>query len=339
MNKKQNLLAIALSASFVLAGANVAEANEEVTQIEDVALKETNAISKQETSQANENNNEPLNSEDTIAKSDEEKANANASEEEAPAKSDKKEADAEAGKNLPTDKVVEPEGPVEDNLQVGSEIKPVSQGAEAPQDNPNQGQDDKNLQKADDPNYGEDEGKIKDYNKSERYKETDLQPGDTNQESNITDQGEAKDGLEFNTKNPSADTSSKTEYGYQITIDKKTGQRTYTKVYVTDSGLIPVDEGEKQMMDKGEKLTSESPDVTYKPNENTKITASRSQRNLNYEASEETLKHINNKDNDFTSLGFEDNYTSDNPRVKFFEGSFALGYKVNPWPNENDKLE
>lgn len=29
MNKKQNLLAIALSASFVLAGANVAEANEQ----------------------------------------------------------------------------------------------------------------------------------------------------------------------------------------------------------------------------------------------------------------------------------------------------------------------
>lgn len=30
MNKKQNLLAIALSASFVLAGANVAEANDQV---------------------------------------------------------------------------------------------------------------------------------------------------------------------------------------------------------------------------------------------------------------------------------------------------------------------
>lgn len=103
--------------------------------------------------------------------------------------------------------------------------------------------------------YGIDEGKIKDYNGSERYRETDLQPGDTNQESNITDQGESKDGLEFNIKNPSADSKSKTEYGYQITIDKETGQRTYTKIYVTDSGRVPVGEGEKPMMGQGDKLT------------------------------------------------------------------------------------
>lgn len=189
------------------------------------------------------------------------------------------------------------------------------------------------------PNYAEDEKNIKDYSDSERYRETDLQPGNTNQESYITDQGEAKDGLEFNTKNPSADSPSKTECGYQITIDKKTGQRTYTKVYVTDSGLIPVDKGNKPMMSEGDKLTSESPDVTYKSNENTEVTASRSQRNLNYEASEETLKHINNKDNPSTSFGMEDNYAQENPGVKFFGDSFALGYKVNPWPNENDKLE
>ena len=120
---------------------------------------------------------------------------------------------------------------------------------------------------------------------------------------------------------------------------KKTGQRTYTKIYVTDSGLIPVDPGEKPMVGQGDKLTPESPDITYKPDENTEITASRSQRNMNYEASEETLKHINNKDNSSTSFGMKDNYTQDNPSVKFFGGSFALGYKVNPWPNENDKLE
>ncbi|MGX7178322.1 G5 domain-containing protein [Facklamia hominis] len=189
------------------------------------------------------------------------------------------------------------------------------------------------------PNYSTDEKEIKDYNESERYKETDLQPGDTNQEFNKTDEKQIKDGFKFELKNPSATSPSKTEYGYQITIDKKTGQRTYTKVYVTDSGLIPVDPGEKPMMSEGDKLTPGSPDVTYKPDENTIIDAARTQRNLNYGASEETLKNINNKDNDSTSFGFKDNYTSDNPRVKFFGGSFALGYKVNPWPNENDKLE
>ena len=187
--------------------------------------------------------------------------------------------------------------------------------------------------------YSKNEEKIQDYSGKERYKTTDLQQGDTNQENLITDEGTEKDGFKFNTKNPSADSPSKTEYGYEITIDKKTGQRTYTKVYVTDSGLVPVDPKNKSMMDEGDKLTPESPDVNYKPTEDSNISASRAQRNLNYEAGEETLKHINSKDNDTTSFGMEDHYTKDNPGVKFFGDSFALGYKVNPWPNENDKLQ
>ena len=189
------------------------------------------------------------------------------------------------------------------------------------------------------PNYGEDEKKINDYSESERYKETDLQPGDTNQESLVTDQGEAKDGLEFNIKNPSEDSPSKTEYGYQITIDKKTGQRTYTSITVTDGGRVPAPTGEKPMMGQGEKLTTESHDVTYQPTENSTMDSAGVQRNLNYVASEDTLKHINNKDNPSTSFGMKDDYTTENPRVKFFGDNFSLGYKVNPWPNENDKLE
>ncbi|KXA31892.1 G5 domain protein [Peptoniphilus harei] len=188
-------------------------------------------------------------------------------------------------------------------------------------------------------NYTEEEKNIKDYSGSERYKETDLTPGSTIVENRITDEGKEKDGFKFDTLNPSKTSPSKTEYGYLISIDKKTGQRTYTKIYVTDSGLVSVDPGNKPMMGEGEKLTPESPGVNYKPGEDSSITASRRQRNLNYEASEETLKHINNKDNNSTSFGMEDNYTQDNPGVKFFAGNFALGYKVNPWPNENDKLE
>lgn len=213
-------------------------------------------------------------------------------------------------------------------LTLSEEKQPEAQGAGATSD-----------QKADDPNYGKDEKKIEDYDGSERYKQTDLQPGDTNQALGKADEKKVKDGFKFELKNPSGTSPSKTEYGYQITIDKKTGQRTYTKVYVTDTGNIPVNPGDKPMMNVGEKTTAESPAVTYKPGENTIIDAARTQRNLNYGASEETLKHINNKDNDSTSFGFKDNYTSDNPRVKFFGDSFELGYKVNPWPNENDKLE
>ena len=189
------------------------------------------------------------------------------------------------------------------------------------------------------PNYSTDEKEIKDYSGKERYRETDLQPGDTNQSFFNTDEKVEKDGFKFELLNPSETSTSKTEYGYQITIDKKTGQRTYTKVYVTDSGLTLVDPGAKPMMGKGDKLTPKSPEVTYEPGEDTSITASRRQRNLNYEASEETLRHINNKDNPSTSFGFNDNYTADNPQVKFLDVNFLLGYKVNPWPNENDKLE
>ena len=192
---------------------------------------------------------------------------------------------------------------------------------------------------SDEPNYSTDEKEIKDYSGSERYKETDLQPGSTTVENFNTDEKVEKDGFKFELLNPSETSTSKTEYGYQITINKKTGQRTYTRVYVTDSGLVPVPLGEKPMMGQGDKLTPESPGVTFKPDENGEVTAGGRQRNYNYEASEETLKHLNNKDNDSTSFGMKDNYSKENPGVKYFGNSFVLGYKVNPWPNENDKLE
>ena len=244
--------------------------------------------------------------------------------EETPAASDEKKeeaAEAQAPEAAPAETATTPEA----GLEIGKEQSPeAQQGAET------------------EPNYGEDEKKIQDYSESERYKETDLQPGNVNQELHKTDEKQVKDGFKFDFKNPSADSPSKTEYGYQITIDKETGQRTYTKISVTDSGLVPAPLGEKPMMEKGDKLISgspESPDVNFKPNESGEITNAGRQRNYNYEASEDTLKHINNKENPSTSFGMKDDYTKENPRVKFFEGNFALGYKVNPWPNENDKLE
>ncbi|MHC5098841.1 adhesin domain containing protein, partial [Peptoniphilus genitalis] len=229
----------------------------------------------------------------------------------------------------------EGQDPQEDKLEVGGEKTPQAQGAGETATK----EEDKKLQKADDPNYGEDEKKIKDYDGSERYKQTDLQPGDTNQALGKTDEKVEKDGFKFELKNPSNTSPSKTEYGYQITIDKKTGQRTYTRVDVTDSGRIPVDPGNKPMMDQKDKITPESPEVTYKPDENTKISASKTQRNLNYVSDKKTLEQINNKDNNSTSFGFKDDYIQDNPANKFFKGNFGITYKVNPWPNENDKLE
>lgn len=189
------------------------------------------------------------------------------------------------------------------------------------------------------PNYSDEEKKIKDYSDSERYKETDLEPGSTIVENFKTDEGVEKDGFKFDTLNPSKTSPSKTEFGYEIVIDKKTGQRTYTKIAVTDSGRISAKTGDKPFLGEGEKLTPESPTVTYKPGEDGYTKKGR-QADYNYDASEETLKHINSNDNDTTVIGMKDNYTEDNPQKKFFEGSsFAITYKVNPWPNENDKLQ
>ena len=194
-------------------------------------------------------------------------------------------------------------------------------------------------EEATEPNYSDEEKNIKNYSDSERYKTTDLTPGSTIVENFKTDEGVEKDGFKFDTLNPSKTSPSKTEYGYLISIDKKTGQRTYTKIVVSDSGRIPSTGGDKAMMGEGEKLTPDSPDVTYKPNEDGSITVNRGSL-YEYEASEETLKHINNKDVNTTVIGMKDNYTQDNPNLKFFNGSnFYITYKVNPWPNENDKLE
>ena len=188
------------------------------------------------------------------------------------------------------------------------------------------------------PNYSDEEKNIKDYSDSERYKETDLTPGSTIVENVNTDEGVVKDGFKFDTLNPSAGSPDKKAYGYEITIDKKTGQRTYTSIFVTDSGRVPVNPGNKPMMEVGEKLTPESPNVTYKPDEDVTIPKG-TQKLYEYEFSEETLKHINSKDNSSTVIGLKDNYTQDNPKNKYFGDSFLITYKVNPWPNENDKLQ
>ena len=313
MNKKQNLLAIALSASFVLAGANVAEASETQTTAlveEELLENQTNEKLETENQEESQSTSEEIIEEENTAESEKEPAEEDkSSQAQAVTYSANITNDAEADKNELS------------ALEVSDQTPAPAQAA------PNE----------DDP--AKDEKKIDNYSGDERYKETDLQPGDTNQTLVNTDEKVEKDGFKFELKNPSATSPSKTEYGYQITIDKKTGQRTYTKIYVTDSGLVPAELGEKPMMNEGDKLTPGSPDVTFKPNEDGDVTESQRQRNYNYEASKETLEHINNKDNDSTSFGMKDNYTQDNPRVKFFADNFALGYKVNPWPNENDKLE
>ena len=312
MNKKQNLLAIALSASFVLAGANVAEANDQVSasvQIEDVKPPITETENTELDNKKSEKE-KTLTAYKSNAEADLPNQNSGAAQ-----------VNAENEKEQPATPKTEQNGGEE--LGIGEEIQRGAQKAPT---------------ESTEPNYSKEEKNIKDYSDSERYKETDLTPGSTIVGNVSTDEGNEKDGFKFKTLNPSASSPDKKAYGYEITIDKKTGQRTYTKVVVTDSGLVPVNAGDKPMMKEGEKLTPDSPEVTYKPDEDGNISG-RKQKLYNYEASEETLKHINSKDNDTTVIGMKDNYTKDNPQKKYFDESFAITYKVNPWPNENDKLE
>ena len=247
-----------------------------------------------------------------------------------PAASDEKKegaAEAQAPEAAPADvaePVAEPAPAPETNLETSEETPTEAQKA---------------PEEVTEPNYADDEAKIEDYDEKNDYKKTDLQQGDTTQVLNNGDAGaEAKDGFKFETSNPSATSESLTEYGYAIVIDKKTGQRTYTLLYVTDTGRIAVKTGDKPMMEEGDKLHDGSPEVTYKPKEDASLTESGRQKNYNWAASDETLKHINNAG--YTVIGMKDDYDQDNPKLKFFDGvSFQVVYKVNPWPNENDKLE
>ncbi|WP_308552215.1 adhesin domain containing protein [uncultured Peptoniphilus sp.] len=232
---------------------------------------------------------------------------------------------------------------VNEDLQTSEEKTLESQqaGKDGEEAESDQAPTDNKSEKSTEPNYGEDEKKIKDYDGSERYKQTDLQQGNVNQTQYNTDENKVKDGFKFELKNPSAESPSKTEWGYQVTIDKETGQRTYTRITVTDGGRVLAGTGKKPMIKPGDKLvdgSTESPAVNFKPDENGEVTGTR-QRNYNYEASKETLKHINSQDNPSTSFGMKDDYTKENPGIKYFGDNFELNYMVNPWPNENDKLE
>ena len=82
-------------------------------------------------------------------------------------------------------------------------------------------------------------------------------------------------------------------------------------------------------------------DPNYKATSEIEITASRQQRNLNLNATEEDLKHINSIDTNNTTMAWEGKYKKDNTNTpRATQGTSAVfSFTVNPWPNENDSLE
>ena len=218
----------------------------------------------------------------------------------------------------------------EENIDVEEEKTPEAQKAPA---------------ETTEPNYAEDEKKIKDYSDEERYRSTQMEQGNGTAADYIPpdEMDNFIDGYRYHSSEPSATSEDKTQWGIEIEIDKEKGQRTYTDFYFTNTGNMGsvLDTGNVSANEAGEKIAGGEKDPNYKATSEIEIDGSRAQRNLNLVATEEDLKHINDKDNTNTTMAWQGKYKKDNPNgLKATEGGSAqFSFTVNPWPNENDKLE
>ena len=213
-------------------------------------------------------------------------------------------------------------------LEVSNEIRPsAEQASDVPK------------------NYAEDEKKIKDYSEEERYRSTEMEQGDGTTATSTDPSMESKDGFSYKTLEPGAGSPDKKQWGIEIEFDKEKGQRTYTDFGfsqsdnlndVLDIGSISANEVGDKLSDKGD-----FQDPNYKSESEIEITASgRALKNLNLYASEEDIKHINNINNKNTVMAWEGTYKKDNPYGPYATqgGNASFTFTVNPWPNENDKL-
>ena len=203
------------------------------------------------------------------------------------------------------------------------------------------------IKAADEPNYAEDEAKIKDFNGSERYRSTQLEQGGGPSTSfgNKENIDEFIDGFRYRNLEPSATSADMTLWGFEIELDKEKSQRTYTDFYFTNTGNLGtlINTGNIPANDVGLNLSAKNgyKDSTYKASSEIEITGTRAQRNFNLYSNEEDLKYINSIENKSTVMAWQSNYLKDNPNGPLWATkgpSSAYGFTVNPWPNENDML-
>ncbi|MDD7730744.1 MAG: hypothetical protein PT942_00550, partial [Eubacteriales bacterium] len=196
-------------------------------------------------------------------------------------------------------------------------------------------------------NYAEDEKKIRDYSEEERYRSTEMEQGNGTSFSTVdTPSMDSKDGFSYETLEPSATSDDKTQWGLEMEFDKEKGQRTYTDFGFTNSGNQAgvLDPGSISANEVGDKLSEKGNfnDPTYKAKAEVEITGSRVQRNENLYSTKEDLEHINNVNTkDPTIIAWEGKYKKDNANgLKATQGpNSSFTFSVNPWPNENDKLD
>lgn len=151
------------------------------------------------------------------------------------------------------------------------------------------------------PNYAEDEAKIKDFSDSERYRSTQLEQGGGpyTSFSNKENINEFIDGFRYRNLEPSATSPDKTLWGFEIELDKEKAQRTYTDFYFSNTGNLAafVNTGSIPANDAGKRIGKNFKDPTYKSTAEIIVDGQRAQRNFNLYANEEDLKYINSIEN------------------------------------------
>ncbi|AMB99018.1 hypothetical protein AWM75_02950 [Aerococcus urinaehominis] len=205
------------------------------------------------------------------------------------------------------------------------------------------------------PNYDLDEKQIKDYSESERYRSDQMEDGagigkDMRGEDNsgVTPSDKVeKEGFSFTVLNPTSESKDIYEYGIDIRIDKRTGQRTFTNIFVTDTRRgAPVESKRLSALKEGVELLFEDREgqklsATYQPKAIAEVRAGR-QAGFNVIFTREDLTYINNYLNQgLTLVGWRDKYTRKHPNEKLLfpdSSNFGVTFKVNPYPNENDTL-
>ncbi|WP_082664103.1 G5 domain-containing protein [Anaerococcus rubeinfantis] len=292
MNKKKDIIALALSVSFVIGGASLSHADE---------------INPDTTSYISEN--QPRETDPSVQNLGNDDKNITEVKNDSEAKED-------------------------ENLLLSEEKTPEIQQAAGTA-----------SQEATGTNYAEDEAKIKDFDDSERYRSTQMEQGKGPLNESSDPSMDFKDGFRYDTLEPGADSPDKKKWGVEIEFDKEKGQRTYTDFTFTNSGLLGgvLDTDNISANDVGDGISDNGDykDPNYKATSEIEITASRQQRNLNLNATEEDLKHINSIDTNNTTMAWEGKYKKDNTNTpRATQGTSAVfSFTVNPWPNENDSLE
>ena len=201
-------------------------------------------------------------------------------------------------------------------------------------------------------NYAKDEAKIKDFSSEERYRLSQMDPGNSTSHNVFgasTDNMEESidgfiDGFRHQTLEPDQHSVDKTKWGLEIEFDKEKSQRTYTDFSFTNSGNLGrvLNSGNISANSPGEASFGDGFKApNYKAESEIVINGVRAQRNLNLSATEADLNHINSKDNKNTIMAWQGHYLKVNINGPFSTrgDNAAFGFSVNPWPNENDKLD